>query len=512
MNILQTSPEAWIAWEQAGDFPAMAEAGRLDPFAFINYILGYDRLQEKIHRPWCAWGADMAQLRRLRLAPRETYKSTVLTIGLALWFLIQDAQPVVRGVKGNNLRILIANAVESRAMDFLREIDGHILRNELFIACYGNLYNKSQWTGSQKTISTRTINRKEPSLQAIGKGGQLTSSHYDIALVDDIANERDRESANERDRTLRWVKDLLSLVHPDGLVQFVGTPWHYEDVYYWLAEVLNQELLVAGEIPYTVVSEECYLADGVTPRYPTILDTGKLNRLKIEKGSFDFYAQYRLKPFPPEAQTFRESELTYFDMEDLPDDRLLEYVGYCDPALGKSETACFSANLTLARHQVLGDLYLVGADLRRCSTEILEEEVLSAFHYWHYAKYGIECNGFQDEVRKNFEKRLKVAGMPFVITAIINTGDKIQRIQAAEPIIKAIHYRRDWRQAYPEFMRQLMQFPHGDFVDGPDALEGVIRMTRKGRVNGRRLASSNQQAAQQGAHQGLGSQVLREHF
>lgn len=502
----KTTPEGWQAWIAAKDWPTCAAAGRQDFYAFCVYILGYDKLQEDIHRKWCRRATDFNQLRRLYLEPRETYKSTVYTIGLSLWMLVQT-EPVVRGITGNNLRILIANAVASKALDFAREIDGHLRRNPFFKVCYGDLHNRGQWTGSQKTIASRTLNRKEPSLQTIGKGGQLTSAHYDVAIIDDIVNERDRDSYTERERTQRWVRDLLSLVHPDGLVEFLGTRWAYEDVYYHIMYELNTELIVGGQRPYEVVSEGCYLEDGITPRFPTILDADKLERLKIEKGSFEFASQYRNEPMPPEAQIFRERELQYFDLEEVPGE--CDVIGYCDPALGKTETACFSAIMTVYRARDTGVCYLMDADLARRPTEQLETDVLHLFQAHRYTKFGFECNGFQDETRKNCERRLAKEYQPFAMRSVIHGGDKVQRIQAAEPVIKACRFRRDWRAVYPELMRQLTQFPNGNFVDGPDALEGVLTLDRQRPGEDRKIAESNQAAR---SKKGIGSSIMRQEW
>ena len=285
------------------NWQAAAESARGDLFEFAFRILGYEKLLPGIHREWSQWTTDLTQLRKLRLEPRDTYKSTVFTIAFPLWLLVQN-KPIIRGIEGQNLRILIANAVEDRARDFLREIDGHIRRNDIFRRCFGNLHSPSKWSESQKTIATRTINRKEPSLQAIGKGGQLVSAHYDVAIVDDLVNDEDRDSPATRETTKRWLRDLVSLVHQDGLILIVGTRWHYEDLYHHLIEELNPELIACGQLPYQVVSEGCYLVDG-SPRFAQIgLTADRLERLKVEKGSLDFAAQYENLPLPPGSQVF----------------------------------------------------------------------------------------------------------------------------------------------------------------------------------------------------------------
>ena len=488
-------------------FAEMAERGRQDLFFFAFNILGYDKLRP-LHRRWCKWAMQSAH-RRVRLAPRDTYKSTIFTIAFPLWLLIQT-RPIIRGVKGCDLRILIANAVDSRARDFLAEIDGHMANNEIFRNCYGDLVGSGErWTQSQKTIATRKINRKEPSLQSVGKGGQLTSAHYDVAIVDDIVNNKDRDAAGAREGTKRWVRDLVSLVHQDGLILFVGTHWHYEDHYYYILEELNKALEAIGEEPYEVIIESAERADG-SPSMPDILPAPQLERLKIEKGSYDYAAQYLNKPVPPDSQLFRLEDLQFFDPPDLRDQaQKLDYYGFCDPSLGKTKRSDFSSILSLARNRTTGQLFLDMADLKRRSTDKIGKDIVQAFYLYPFKVFGYESNGFQDDARKEVQRKLAERGINIALKAVENMGDKVARIQAAEFKIKAVRFRSDWQKAYPELIRQLTQFPDGMNDDGPDGLECVLRLVPQ---SGATLESALDMLARQGRHTGIGASVLKESF
>ena len=294
----------------------VARRGREDLFYFAFHILGYNRL-EHFQKEWCDWACDFSKLRKVRLEPRETFKSTLFTIAFPLWCVIQTKE-VVRGVKGFDLRILIAHSVEGRAKDILREIDGHIRGNPRFRECYGELFSPDKWSETQKTISTRKRQRKEPTFQVVGKSGELTSAHYEMAIIDDLVTKKDRDSPAERRDTRNFARDLVSLVERGGLIFFVGTHWHYEDHYMYIINELNEELRSVGEEPYEVVSHSVFLEDGVTPRYPELISDKDIERIKVEKGSHDFWAQYGNSPVPPEGRLFPIEELVFFDINDLP--------------------------------------------------------------------------------------------------------------------------------------------------------------------------------------------------
>ena len=460
------------------DWDAMARRGREDPFFFAYNILGYDKL-EPFHAEWLKWATDFSSLRKIALEPRGSFKSTLFTITLPLFYIIQK-DPVIRGITGNNLRMLIAHSVEARARDFLREIDAHLRRNPIFIQCYGELADdttEGKWTETQKTIRTRTQHRKEPTFQAIGKSGELTSAHYDMVFIDDIVTKKDRDSQAEREDTKNFCRDLVSLVHTDGLVFFTGTHWHFEDQYKYVIEELNRELEDIGETTYQIRSNSVFMDDDITPRYPALLGTREIEKLKVEKGTHDFWAQYGNKPVPPQSQIFNENDFQYYDIEELPPRYRLRVYGYCDPSLGKSLKGCPSVIVTVAQDKVENTLWLVHADVKVRSTEDLKQDIVEAFKRYDYDTFGFEIVGFQDETRKDAEKMLARQYKPVAFRQIDNRGDKMARIQGAEGRIKAVKLRVDWNRAYREAMDQLFHFP-STYMDFPDAFEGVLQLVQ----------------------------------
>ena len=60
------------------------QLGRDSLFDFAHDILGYDKMRRELHGPWCEWAQDMSVLRKVRLAPRGSYKTSLLTVSFAL--------------------------------------------------------------------------------------------------------------------------------------------------------------------------------------------------------------------------------------------------------------------------------------------------------------------------------------------------------------------------------------------------------------------------------------------
>lgn len=489
------------------DFRAIAEKGRADLFFFAKAILGYDKLDETLHRPWCEAITDFSHRRKLYLHPRDTFKSTVFTVSWPLHCVIQN-RPVIRGIRGCDLRILIANATDTRARGFLREIEGHIFRNRLFRKCYGNLYSPKKWSENEKTIATRRTNRKESTWTAVGVGGNLVSSHFDIAVCDDLVNDRDRDSATERQRTIQWFGDLVSLVHQDGAIVNIGTRWSELDLHGHIIDNLNPELQSAGQEPYQIRTESCWNDDD-SARFAAIgLDEAKLERLKIERGSYDFAAQYENRPLPVGSEIFKESDFEYYDPDALPTD--LDYTGFLDPSLGKTAKSDFSSICILGKSRATGDVYLVDGDVERRPPGVLRKAVVSKFdQLGSFSRFGVETNGAYDLLVDAIEEDLKKADHTFSITRVNHHSDKFARIASREGEIKGVKLPKDHRIKMREACTQLFHFPHGpdDFCD---SLEGALSLLRRGWTKEQlyRMAVSNKAAVRRG----YGAAVLHNDF
>lgn len=211
----------------------------LDIYHFAKYTLGYEKLGDE-HKLWAQRLEQAVNYQRLRklvmLKPRGTFKTTFYTIALPLWLHLQNP----------NLRILLANAVDDNAKKFLSEITSHYLRNDRLAWLYQKAYgldgcpidpNKALMTNLRLTNCTRI--QKEPNLATIGYGSSIVSQHFDVIIVDDLCDRRDRESATIREDKKRWFSDLASLLEPDGLLLIIGTRWHFNDVYSYVINELN---------------------------------------------------------------------------------------------------------------------------------------------------------------------------------------------------------------------------------------------------------------------------------
>src|SRR5579859_5114929 len=123
----------------------IAHRARWDLFYLAKYILNYNLMEPEVHEDLCKYveslygshpdgwippqdqsGTGLEDQYRegnrnlLLLMPRGTFKSSVVTIGFALQYILHDP----------NVRILIDSETFSKAKAFLAEIKGHLEGNE----------------------------------------------------------------------------------------------------------------------------------------------------------------------------------------------------------------------------------------------------------------------------------------------------------------------------------------------------------------------------------------------
>jgi predicted phage terminase large subunit-like protein len=463
-----SSPDERISFARA--------AFRDDLFVFAKACLGYDRLYE-VHRPWCrrAEGLLRGYLNRepgytrraMTLEPRGTYKSTILDVAFSLWALVQNP----------NLRILLYSSKAGNAEAFLSEISKHILGNARFRAAFGAWNDPgARWNMSGITIAPRTEHRKEASITAMGRDSEMTSQHYDIAIVDDLVVRDDRDSYAEREKSKAALKDLEAIMEPESLVHVIGTHWHYDDAYSWVKGELNPALAEQGKGVWDIQTGDVYLEDGETPRFPEIIPD--LEALKIQRGLVDFYSNYRNRPLPPDSQLFPEEALQLFKY-DQSKYRGQRAVAYWDPAstkAGKGKDPDYHAIPVLALHPD-GYADLIDVWMRQDKPSVGYNACERLARDYALAELRVETNHLPDAA-DNLTDRFRKKGIATGVTGVKATGAKTARIETLEPLVSSgrIRFREDWRTCSPSYrllVEQLTMYPVASHDDGPDALEGA---------------------------------------
>ena len=111
----------------------MRKRGLEDYYFFCEHILGYKDLAE-MHVELTNFVSKKSKKDRffrhnLILEPRDTFKTSVVTIGFPLWLMTRDP----------NIRILIDSEEYTKSKTFLREVKDHLVHNDRYRRVYGKL-------------------------------------------------------------------------------------------------------------------------------------------------------------------------------------------------------------------------------------------------------------------------------------------------------------------------------------------------------------------------------------
>lgn len=371
---------------------------------------------------------------KLILMPRNTYKTSLVTIGEPIRYLCQNP----------NGRVLIGNELFDNAKGFLGEIKGHYEHNEVFRKAYGDLVGKD-WTKEDITISTRTKNLKEPSISVCGIGVVKVGFHYDRIILDDLhsqANSRSRAMINE---VIDFYKLALSLLDPNGEMIVIGTRWNYYDLYNHLIEK------EAHRFDYFV--RQAVNPDG-SLLFPEVLSQQFLDDIKLSQGPYIYSCQYQNNPVDSETTEFKQDDIRYFRidererfipdiLEDVPQHRgpaqkcyiprEMNWYLHLDPSKGTKYGDL--SGLVVTAVDPKGKIYVTyaeGLSLRK--NELLDFVMGKLRENRFLTKLIIETRGFQEYLADDIYDRARKENIPLQILEVLSSDRKDDRILGLHPI------------------------------------------------------------------------------
>lgn len=262
---------------------------KTDLFFLAKEILGYDKMTKHTHQDLCDYttsvlpnppevsveGFDPRKNLLLLLMPRGTFKSSVVTIGLTLQFILNEP----------NCRILLDSETFSKSKAFLREILGHLENNykyrEVFRAIHGMLpfesKNKARlWTDSEIILPCRTRDRKEPTISCAGIDVTKNGMHYDIIIADDLHSEKNVTNKEQIQQVIDHYKFAFSLLDPGQPMVIIGTRWDYSDLY--------QHIIDFEQEDFNILKRSAYNPDG-SLFFPEVLTEKELDKIRRRQGT-----------------------------------------------------------------------------------------------------------------------------------------------------------------------------------------------------------------------------------
>lgn len=428
---------------------------------FSKDVLGWPDINISLHKDLASWVIDNKGKRRLILIPRGHLKSSLITVGYALWKIAQNPE----------VRILISNATYSMATNFLYQIKNVLQRNDKFKELFGDFAQEADsWRENQIIISKQGWRAKEPTITVYGVGGSLTGQHYDVILLDDVVNRDTITSKDQIDKTINFYKDCLDVLEPGGELIAIGTRWHQSDLYGWILDPDN------GIIQsFATYIKTAYEGDWGTGRiiFPEKFNWKHLEQLKREEGPTHFSAQYMNDPVPEENATFKKSMIQYYHEDDLRGLHVNNFITV-DPAISEAKESDYNALVTVS---VTEDnrWYIREIVREKFTPSQLMDEIFYLYEKYRPLEIGIELIAFQKALQYIMDDEMKKRNkfLPRKELKPDRNEPKELRIKGLEPRYAArtiYHLRPDGRNNVDYLEDELLRFPKGKHDDIIDAL------------------------------------------
>lgn len=425
-----------------------------------------------------------AGARDVIIAPRGSAKSTLISLVYPIW----------RSVIGKSrFGLIIADSYGQAAL-LLEAIKSELETNPRLASDFPKAVGKGRvWREGDIVTSTNTR------LQAAGSGMKLRGRRHgpyrpDFAILDDIENDENVRSPEQRDKLEAWIlRSVLKLGPPDGSMDLIhiGTVLHHDAVILrnakrpgWRCSRFRalmhepdrtdlwdhfEELLRNGEDDGAAAQAfyDWHQADmdaGAVLNWPAMQSLLQLMIEKIESPSA-FASEQQGEPIS-ENSPFQK---LHFWVQRLPD---WLFFGAVDPSLGRhGKQRDPSAILVggIDRSGRAPKLYVVEASIRKRLPDTIIEDVIAMQREYRCNLWFVEAVQFQEFLRTELMTRALAAGVALPAIPIIPHTDKALRIERLQPHIASGHILLHASQS--TLIQHLQQWPAADHDDGPDALE-----------------------------------------
>lgn len=425
-------------------------------------------------------------------APRGNAKSTIISFALPIWAAVYKKKHY----------IVIVSDTADQANDFLANVKSEFEDNDLLIDDFG-LLQGLVWTNSNLILKDDDVR-----IQALGAGKKIRGRRFkqwrpDLIICDDLENDENIQSSDQRVKMENWHNKALSKAGDERTDKIViGTIMHYDSLlakllknpiyktqkYQSVLQWSNSKLWEEWERIVTDLSNDNRINDAkgfFEQHEPEMLDGTKvlweakepyynLMLQRIADGPAAFSSEKQNEPLSDDDRRFHPDWIQYYEDEELVGKELY-VVGFVDPSMGK-KGGDHSAIITVASDYNY-QAYVLDADISKRHPDIIITDVVAKHETYHYKKFGVEINQFQEFFKDSLQKKIKDEKVDLTLVSVRQHADKILRIQSLQPDIKngRVKFRRDQQK----LIEQLVNFPSADHDDGPDALEGAISLLGK---------------------------------
>jgi len=266
-------PDVMKVWRQDAAFMTALEKARREGEKVLSavtgdakYKIGFEQFSKEFldspifphHRSWIdiiesrepsyihsSMVYEPASPKRLLVnVPPEHAKSTVITVNYCVYRIAMDP----------NIKITIVSKTQERAKEYLYSIKQRLSHERwakmqsVYGSAGGWKEDADTWKADRIYLS-RDSTEKDPTVQALGVGGQITGARSNLIILDDVVT---TSNAHEWEKQLLWLqRDVITRLGDNGKLLVVGTRIASNDLY---REIRNPDHWTGGKTPFTYMA------------------------------------------------------------------------------------------------------------------------------------------------------------------------------------------------------------------------------------------------------------------
>lgn len=411
--------------------------------------IGGSVIPQGFHEEWDKALSDDGIKNLMVVTPPGHAKSFKISVIFSAWFI------------GNNpdKHILLISNTATQAELFSTAVRDTIEFNPRYHEVFPDILpdKKKGWAGSEWFLQREQSGDKDASFAATGIGGPIIGRRADVIICDDIHDEENVATQNQRDKVYRWLnRSAFSRLQPNGRKVIVCTRWHEDDVY--------GRLIDSGEWE--------------VKHYPAIDETGnalwperwpveKLLTIKRNLGTYLFEGMYQGNPTPPEGGLFKRSWWVYYDT--APELEIFdEILQSWDMAFTDAKTSSYVVGQVWGR--IGANYYLLDQIREHLAFPTTLKAVKNLSAKWPEAtRILIEDKANGPAIIDTLKS--SISG----IIPIQPRGSKSARAAAISPAVESGNVYLPRKAAWlGDFMEELSAFPNGTHDDQVDAMSQAL--------------------------------------
>ncbi len=422
-------------------------------------------------------------------APRGHGKSTDVSVAFVIWCIINDLKHFIT---------IFSDAIELTET-LIEAIKAELSENDNLKADFPHA------TGLGKVWKIGDIvTRNGIRVKGFGSGKRVRGIKHgvyrvDLALIDDLENDENVRSRDQRDKLESWIDEAvvnLGSVDTNMDIIYIGTILHRDSVLsrklklgFWNPKIFRAIITFPDRLDLweryaqiyksrgTEEAHDFYMSQkpemdaGARVLWPDAVPIETLMRKRAEAPR-SFAKELQNNP-SDENQKFKRENM-HFWRSHLPL-RQLKIFGWCDPAGNGKKSDFTSIKIFGVDEQAMKGYVLESYNEVIGSLEIIKK-IVELQDKYRCEVFAVETNGGQFHLKAFILKEAFEQGVHMPLRGVHNTDNKISRIEELElPIENAqilLH------EDQTTLIDQLEEFPEGKHDDAPDALVCVYRLSK----------------------------------